>query len=233
MSDTLEEISFVTTPRVERLMGETFTAKELAEALAVKSHVITEAVGRFGMFLVSDPVTTSQTRQFHYLDVLALTIYLGFSKHFGPEGRKALLSEVSHMLFGDPLSDAEIAERRAETLVAYDRAARTPSGRAKYSGRAFKVHQQRRAEIKRDPFAACPLFWVRNANQNFAIFGCRGFRLVTLLADKQVNGGKISTDMLMRMGAGTWVNATELFARADDRLETIVNRRTEADRIEA
>lgn len=49
-----------------------------------------------------------------------------------------------------------------------------------------------------------------------------------MLVDRRVNGGKISFAELAKMQAGLWVNATELFCRADGQLAAIV-----ADKVEA
>jgi hypothetical protein len=182
------------------------------------------------MFLISDKIRRGRApRRFHYLDALAMLVFIAFDKHFGLAGRKTLVKEVTNLLFGDPMSEAERDERRAEVTKKYD-ALKTPSARAKFGGRMFKMHQQRRTEIRRDMFTANPLWWSRDADRRFVLFGCDDHTIITGLFDRGIDGGKISFEKLAAIKAGTWVNATEWFCRADGQLAAIVERRmAEAD----
>jgi hypothetical protein len=221
---------FARSPQVEALARETFTQREIAEAFRVNEGQLVAAVTRFGMFLISDKTLRGRApRRFHYLDALALLVFIAFDKHFGPEARKTLVREVSHLLFGDPMSEAEALERRGEETKKYD-ALKTPSARAKFGGRMLKMHQQRRAEIKRDFWSASPLWWSRDADRRFVLFGCDNHTIITGLFDRCVDGGKISFEKLAAIKAGQWVNATEWFCRADGQLAAVVERRmAEAD----
>ena len=210
---------------VEALAGETFTQREIIDALGATEGQLVAAVTRFGMFLISDKVPGGRAgRRFHYLDALALLVFVAFDKHFGPAGRKTLVNEISCLLFGDPMSEAERDERRAEVTKKFD-ALKTPSGRAKFGGRMFKMHQQRRAEIKRDFWSANPLWWSRDADRRWVIFGCDNHTIYTGLFDRRDDDGKISFEKLAAIKAGTWVNATEWFCRADGQLAAVVGRR--------
>jgi hypothetical protein len=221
---------FVRPPQVDALGGETFTQREIAAAFGVNEGQIVAAVTRFGMFLISDKTLRGRAgRRFHYLDALALLVFIAFDKHFGPVGRKTLVKEVSRLLFGDPMSEAEANERRAEVTKEYD-ALKTPSARAKFGGRMFKMHQQRRVEIRRDMWSAHPIWWSRDADRRFVLFGCDDHTIVQGLFDRRENGGKISFEKLAAIKAGQWVNATEWFCRADGQLAAVVERRmVEAD----
>ena len=86
----------------------------------------------------------------------------------------------------------------------------------------FRTHQARREEIRRDPWTADPLWWSRNANQHFILFGCANHTILTGLFDKR-DSLTIPLEPLAQMGVGCFVNATELFCRA--KLETYRNRR--------
>jgi hypothetical protein len=225
MTETLEAVEFVTTPRVERHIKETFTLVQIAKLYGIKEHQVAEVVSRLGIFLISDPADRprqSMPRQFHYFDVLALDLYFNFDKHFGASGRKTLLSEITHLLFGEFVSQAEARTRAREVLAEYDAAA-AKNNVAKFATHMRKVHERRKAEIVADPFAASPLWWSRNTNQHFAIFGRSDHRLLLHLADKTDRfHGKISLDWLRRNKAETWVNATEHFCRIDAQLERLV-----------
>ena len=143
--------AFVRPPQVADLVAETFTTRELAEAFDVKPATLELAFFRYDFMLISDPVRGKAPRQFHYLDALALLVYLGFAKHFGPAGRKTLIAEVSRLLFGELLSEGEVTERRA--AIERERAKARPGSANKF---LFKLHQQRRVELRRDPFNMSP-----------------------------------------------------------------------------
>lgn len=226
MPETIAE--FVTTPRIERLLRETFTQKELVEAFAVPSSAVTAAVTRLKMQLISDH-KPSTTRRFHYYDAPALLVFISFAKQWPNSAKKTLTAQVSSLLFGDPMTPQEAAARRAEVTKAFD-AANTPSKRAKFAGHMFKVTQARRREIQRHPFSANPLWWSCNGDQNFVIFGRTDHQLLVGLFDRNVNGGKVSFDALQKMKAGCWVNVTELLCRLDARLIEIVERREARNR---
>jgi hypothetical protein len=218
-TDTLEQPGageFVRPPQVMALAHETFTQAELCKAFDVEKGHIIAAVTRLGMFLVSDKIGPAgrSPRQFHLLDAYALLIYLNFDKHFGAAGRKTLVSEVSHLLFGDFVSESEAAARPAEV------AAMPPGKREKFM---FRLHQQRRAEIRSDMFAASPLWWSRDADRRFVLFGCRNHTILSGLFDRRINGGKVDLAPLEKVGVGTWVNCTELFCGADATLTAIVD----------
>jgi hypothetical protein len=220
---------FVRPPQVVALAEKRFTLKELAEAFACDEGALIAAVTRFGMFLISEPGHGRTPRQFHLLDAYALLVFLSFYKQFGPAARKTLVSQVSHLLFGDPMSQAEVTERRGEMAKEYD-ALKTPSARAKFGGRMFRVLQQRRAEIKRDMFEAHPMWWSRDADRRFVLFGCENHTIITGLFDRNVDGGKISFEKLAEIRAGSWVNVTEWFCFADRQLAGVVEqRKVEAD----
>lgn len=216
---------FVHPPQVEALSMETFTQREIADAFGVNEGQLVAAVTRFGMFMISDKTLRGRAgRRFHYLDALALLVFIAFDKHFGPTGRKTLVKEVSHLLFGDIMSEAERDERRGEETKKFD-TLKTPSARAKFGGRMFKMHQQRREEIRRDMWSASPIWWSRDADRRFVLFGCDDHRIIQGLFDRRVDGGKISFEKLAAIKAGTWVNATEWFCRADGQLAAVVERR--------
>ncbi len=224
-----EPVAFPIPPQVERLMPETFTQKEIAEVLDVPVTTIIDAVSRFKMFLISEPV--HGLRRFHLLDVYTLLIYISFVKAFGPTGRKTLVQEVSALLFGEQLSEEEIERRRAGMEAEYDAA--TPSGRAKMGGRLFLDHLARRAELREDPFKAHPLFWSRNYNEQFVLFGRADHRIVAGMFDRRINNGKIDMKLLADMKLGSWVNCTEWLFQCDSALLEIVERRASAELVEA
>ena len=215
MSETLEKVEFVTTPRVETLMSEKFTKAELIEVFGSEGAIVS-AASRFGMFLVSNPPNRGAiARKFHYLDALALLVFISFAKNMPKSAQKTLTKEVSALLFGE----SDIAPRA--------RGAEIPTASPAKVKQLFRVHQARRNEIRDDPFRAHPIWWSRNANQNFVIFGTDDHRLMTGLFDKR-DGPTIKIDHVQNFGVGLWVNATEWFARADAQLIALVERRNAA-----
>jgi hypothetical protein len=219
--------AFVPSPQVVDLVGETFSTRELAAAFSATSSAIERAVIRFDMFLISERPGggTPAGRRFTYLDAIAILTYLNFDKAFGISGRKTLLKEISSLLFGDLMSDDEAKARKAE----FEREHQTarPGSAEKF---VYRMHQQRRAELRKDPFSASPLWWGRDANRRFALFGTKDHRIIPMLFDRRIDGGKISFDTLASMKITHWVNCTELFCRADATLTAIVERRlVEAD----
>jgi hypothetical protein len=185
---TQKDVAFPLPPQVETLLGETFTQREVAEALGVPVTKVIDAVTRFQMFLMSDRVHGSSPRRFHFFDCYLLLIFLGFAKEFGPVSRKTLVAEVSGLLFGEQISEGEVAWRRAKMAAEWD--ASTPSGRAKKGGQFFLEHLARRDEIRKDPISAHPLFWSRNYNEHFVLFGRADHRLLVAMFDRR-DGAKV------------------------------------------
>jgi hypothetical protein len=215
-------VRFLRSPQVESLCIETFTLRELAEAFNVKPHDIAQVVSRFGLFLISDPVRGNSPRLFTWLDALAILLFLNCDKIFRAAGRENLLSEVSHLLFGDLMSEAEATERRAEI------AAERRRNIEKHDKFLVRQHLQRREELRRDPFAASPIWWSRNADQRWALFVTEDCRFITMLADRTRGTHKIDYRVLEKIKAGYWVNLTELFTVADGRLAEVITNRAEA-----
>jgi hypothetical protein len=150
-------------------------------------------------------------------------VFLNCDKIFRAAGRKNLLSEVANLLFGDPMSPVEATFRRAET------AAERRRDVAKHDEFLRRLHQQRREELKRDPFAANPIWWSRNADQRWALFVTEGdCRFVTLLADRTKGTDKIDYRVLEKIKAAYWVNLTHLFTIADGKLAEVIANRVEA-----
>jgi hypothetical protein len=217
---------FVRPPQVAALIGEEFSQRELVAAFSTKHGLIERAVTRLQMFLISDKpgAGTPAGRRFTHADALAILTYLNFEKAFGPSGRMTLTREVSSLLFGDLLTAEEAKARKAEFEREHQNA--KPGAAEKF---VYRMHQQRRAELRRDPWSASPLWWSRDANRRFALFGTKNHKIIPMLFDRRIDGGKINLDTLEAMGITHWFNATELFCRADGQLTAIVQERVEAD----
>jgi hypothetical protein len=236
--DPLADFVFAQSPFVEDIATATFSPKELAAGFAdLSNSIITEAVTRLRMFTISDPPRGGGPGggwKFHYYDCLALGLYGALRKTdpFQPlSARRALAQQIASLLFGDPVTAEEAAERKAETAKVYERAARTPVGRAKFSGRMLKTHLARREEIRRDIYAASPFWWNRSATVNFFVFSCDGGKLVTICAD-EAKTPTLKMDMLEKIGARSWMNATRVFNEIDGQLDAIRALRSQA-RVEA
>lgn len=219
---TLDAAPFVRPPQVAALAAESFTQKELAEAFEVKETAIIDAVSRFDMFLISKAGTPRAPRRFHYLDALALLVYLSFAKEAPAAAKKTLVKEVSALLFGDQVAPGEADERRAAVASERERSA---SAQAKSNKFLYRSHLQRREEIRRDFWSASVLWWARDANRRFVLFGRENHEIVVGLFDRRTDGGKVDMAALAAMKIGTWVNATEWFCRADGQLAAVVARR--------
>jgi hypothetical protein len=225
-------------PDVEGLAGETFTQGELSSGLAdLPNSIIVEATTRLGMFMVSDPVRRGAPggRRFHYYDAHALMLYalLAGTPSFPPASRRKLTEALAHLLLGDPVSVEEALARKAETAADYERAARSPVGRAKFGGRMLKVLRARQIEIRADPRNASPFWWNRSADINFFVFACDGGKLVTILADRNKTPN-LDMRWLESIGARQWFNATRLFCGIDAQLMQILeHRNASAEPVEA
>jgi hypothetical protein len=163
---TAQVVHFVKPPQVRALSSQVFTKREVAQAFETPETKIETAASRFGMFLVSEPLVGA-TRHYHYLDALALLVWLSFDRQWGPSGRKTLTSQVSHLLFGEHVTAEEYRARRAETRKQYDKAVETPRGRPnaqdtratpRGNPRGFLVRQSALVE----PIRRCKLCAFRN-----------------------------------------------------------------------
>ena len=207
---------FVRPPQVAGLIHETFSGKEIAAAFKIPHERVIDIATRYNMFLISE-TRERLRRNFHYLDSLAILVAYSFFKTLSPAGKKTVLSEVSHLLFGQGIALDETGlcrdEARAEGVKAL-----------------YRQHIARRAELCRHPWRATPLWWSRSADKNFCLFQCRDHRIIAGVFDRRApNGGAVPLDDLEKLGVVNWVNCTRWFCRADAQLAAIL----EARRVEA
>jgi hypothetical protein len=224
---TAQVVHFVKPPQVRALSSQVFTKREVAQAFETPETKIEMAASRFGMFLISEPLVGA-TRRYHYLDCLALLVWLSFDRQWGPSGRKTLTSQVSHLLFGEHVTAEEYRARRAETRKQYDKAVETPRGLDEFGDRMRKILVQRREEIRQDFWSSNPLWWSRSADVNFVIFGTAQHQLITGVYDRRETRG-VSYEELAQIRAQHWINATQWFCHADARLAAILEQREPAD----
>jgi hypothetical protein len=150
--------------------------------------------------------------------VLALYAALIKTQPFTPRHTRPLLvKQLARLLFGGPVDPREAAARNVEVAADYERAAATPSGRAKFAGRMLQTHEVRRREIRADVYAANPFWWNRSASKNFAVFACDHAKLVVTIADR-VTAPSVSMAWLESIGARNWINATRTFCEIDGQL---------------
>ena len=226
---TLDGFDFARSPVVEELATSTYVQPELAAGFTgLNDRAIMEALKYLSLFLISTPRPGGKggVRYFHYYDAQLLNLWAALlaTGLFPTSRRRELAQQLAGLLFGDPVDPNEAKERKAEVAKVYEKAARSPVGRAKFSGRLWKLHEARRKEIIADPFSASPFWWNRSLHVNFFVFVCDGGKLVTLCADERQTP-TLSMKWLESIKARSWMNVTQSCNLIDGQLMQILDQR--------
>jgi hypothetical protein len=225
----LDSFDFARSPVVDELATATFTQAELAAGFTdLNDRAIVDALKYLGLFLISTPQAGGKgnPRRFHYYDALVLALWATLigTGLFPTSSRRKLAQQLAGLLFGDPVTKNEAKDRKAELAAEYEKAAQTPVGRAKFSGRLWKLHDARRKEILTDPYTASPFWWNRSYHVNFFLFACDRGELVTLCLDERKTS-TLSMKWLESIGARSWCNVTEKCNLIDGQLMQILDQR--------
>jgi hypothetical protein len=140
---------------------------DISAAMGEKLETIRGIIFRDELQLVSQaPGAGRIGRKFCLLDIEAIAIYHALKSATKIPVPK-LVSEMSHALFGDPMSEAEMRDRRATVIEDRVRSKRRGT-LGKHDKLLFRLHEHRREELLADMFAANSLWWARDPDRHYS-----------------------------------------------------------------